>query len=104
MLPVAGRSGRPRPYGRSGLHPGRGRRDFIAHLYGHEHFDEVRTGRGFTEISFLSSLCYQNETFAPKREFGTESEDAWSMVSIDRAARRIKVFRRGAGEDFSAAY
>ena len=56
------------------------------------------------EISFLSSLCYQNETFAPKREFGTESEDAWSMVSIDRAARRIKVFRRGAGEDFSAAY
>ena len=81
-----------------------GPRDFIAHLYGHEHFDEVRTGRGFTEISFLSSLCYQNETFAPKREFGTESEDAWSMVSIDRAARRIKVFRRGAGEDFSAAY
>ena len=81
-----------------------GPRELIAQLYGHEHFDAVRTGRGFTEVAFLSSLCYRNGPEAPERRFDTPSEQAWSMVALDRANRRLKVFRHGAGADFSARY
>lgn len=78
-----------------------GPREVIAHLYGHEHIDEVRTGRGFPEVSLLSSLCYQNCPEAPERRFGTSSEEAWNMVALDRNTHRLKFFRFGAGTDFT---
>ena len=75
-------------------------RELIAHLYGHEHLDLVRTERGFLEVALLSSLCYQNSLEAPERQFGTPDEAAWNMIAINRKQRQIKIFRYGAGHDF----
>ncbi|WP_294482928.1 metallophosphoesterase [uncultured Victivallis sp.] len=81
-----------------------GPHELIAHLYGHEHLDIVRTGRGFLEVALLSSLCYQNSPQAPERQFGTSNEAAWNMVAIDRKQRQIKIFRYGAGHDLTLPF
>ncbi len=77
-----------------------GPREIIAHVYGHEHLDEVRHGRGFIELSLLNSLCYQNHPFSPERRLDTASEDAQNFLVIDRGTRKIRVFRYGAGKSF----
>lgn len=81
-----------------------GPRELIALLCGHEHIDAVHSDHGYPEVSFLSSLCYRNSPEAPERCFGTAGEQAWSMVALNRTARRLNVFRYGAGNDFSVPY
>jgi len=81
-----------------------GPRELIALLCGHEHIDAVHSDHGYPEVSFLSSLCYRNSPEAPERRFGTAGEQAWSMVALNRTARRLNVFRYGAGNDFSVPY
>ncbi len=81
-----------------------GPREIVAHLYGHEHLDEVRPGPGWPEVTFLNALCYQNTPERPERRFGTPSEDAWSIVAIDRGRRELSVFRHGAGDDFQVKF
>lgn len=72
-----------------------GPRELIALLCGHEHIDAVHSDHGYPEVSFLSSLCYRNSPEAPERRFGTAGEQAWSMVALNRTARRLNVFRYG---------
>ena len=82
-----------------------GPREIIAHFYGHEHLDEIRRAPGgWPEISFLNALCYQNAPERPERTFGSPSEEAWSIVDVDRAHRSISIFRSGAGNDFSTDF
>ena len=59
---------------------------------------------GWPEISFLNALCYQNAPERPERTFGSPSEEAWSIVDVDRAHRSISIFRSGAGNDFSTDF
>lgn len=62
-----------------------GKRDFGAYIHGHQHKEVANSANGYNNIGVTCSL-------SPTENLGTTKEDAWNVVTVNTANRKI-VFR-----------
>lgn len=80
---------------------GQGAMEVICFLDGHTHEDGYSQYLDVPKITITSSLIEKTNT---TRELKTETEDAWDIITIDRANRKIYCTRFGAGNDREFSY
>ena len=80
---------------------GQGAMEVICFLDGHTHKDGYSQYLDVPKIPITSSLIEKTNT---TRELKTETEDAWDIITIDRANRKIYCTRFGAGNDREFSY
>ncbi len=82
--------------------------EVIAMLAGHVHGDSIdTTTMACPIITIMAAGAEPNEPyveFAPTREFGTDTETSFDVVTINKKTRTIYCTRVGAGSDRSVSY
>ena len=85
--------------------------DFAGWFVGHTHGDYIGKIDGINFILVASETAYvpqlwsmPNAGYYPERVLNTVSEDLWDCVILDKAERKIKIFRFGAGNDREIDY
>lgn len=77
--------------------------DVICWLSGHVHADNIIDKNGIKLITTLNDSHDEWEQ-APARPIGTVSEQAFDIITVNKAIRQIKIKRIGAGEDREITY
>ena len=77
--------------------------DVICWLSGHVHADNIIDKNGIKLITTLNDSHDEREQ-APARPIGTISEQAFDIITVNKAIREIKLKRIGAGEDREITY
>ena len=77
--------------------------DVICWLSGHVHADNIIDKNGIKLITTLNDSHDEREQ-APARPIGTVSEQAFDIITVNKAIRQIKLKRIGAGEDREITY
>lgn len=85
--------------------------DFAAWFVGHFHGDYIGEINGLNFILVASETAYvptlwdmPEGGYYPERVLGTDTEDLWDAVVLDKANRKVRLFRFGAGEDREIGY
>jgi predicted MPP superfamily phosphohydrolase len=91
-----------------------GSTELIGYIHGHLHADNVQTpvdlgwpyiaiANSFSGVVSASTLPAGAVAPSP-RTAGTDTEDCWDMVAINRSARQINLIRYGAGSNRTVSY
>ena len=83
-----------------------GQMNVVGWFYGHVHHDRITAVDG---INFIATLNSRGDKIsdsslppgatAPARTLGTDTEDAWDVVTINTPLRKANIVRYGAGSD-----
>ncbi|MEF7475273.1 phage baseplate upper protein [Pediococcus pentosaceus] len=74
-----------------------GKRDMAAWIHGHLHYEESTTSNGFNDISCISSIPYTG--------FNNGSKNGgWSLFTLDRDNRKLKITGYGMATNRSFSY
>lgn len=83
-----------------------GESDLVGWWYGHVHHDRLINVEGINFVATLNSRGDKvgdsglpDGATAPARVLGTDSEDAWDIVTINKDTRSVDIVRYGAGDD-----
>ena len=80
-------------------------RQILAFIHGHTHAEHVYQGSSFPIISVGCNKCEQlvdkipMGSYAHERVRGTDTQDLWDILEVDREDEKLYFHRVGAGED-----
>lgn len=79
--------------------------DLLGWFGGHYHADDITVRNGVTYITTIADcMSVWDIKGVPQKTVGTVSEQAFDVVTVDRASRRVNLTRIGAGSDRSFTY
>lgn len=81
-----------------------GAMDVIAVISGHTHVDRLQVLDGINHLTCLNSLAGQISYSTITRAIGTNTEDSWTVFTVDKDTRTVYGHRYGAGNDFQFSY
>lgn len=80
-------------------------KQILAYIHGHTHAEHIYTGSSFPIVSIGCNKCEQlidkipKGSYAYERIAGTDTQDLWDILEVDRERQKLHFVRFGAGED-----